>query len=152
MMRRVSRPVRIGLIVVGVVVFLVVSAGVARVLGANSSERSAVVHLVEAQARGDERAVLAGIEHCREQAACRTRVEQTVARLRKPGRVEVLRYDASTRLALGDHVGEARIAWRIGEGLPIVQCARVHRVGGPFSAVKIEILALTAPIDREGSC
>jgi hypothetical protein len=72
-------------------------------------------------------------------------------RLRRPGTVEILAYRPSSRAALTAETGIARVAWRAGAGLPVVQCVRARR-NGPLSRDQVELLAISPPIARTGSC
>ena len=47
-------------------------------------------------------------------------------------------------------VGTGRVAWRAGDGGPVVQCVRVRR-DGPLSGAGVELLAISAPIGNEAS-
>jgi hypothetical protein len=60
-------------------------------------------------------------------------------------------YAPSTRLALTRRTGTGRVAWRAGNGLPVVQCVRVRR-DGPLTGGHVELLSLSAPIDGDASC
>ena len=68
-----------------------------------------------------------------------------------PGRVQILTYAPSTRLALTRRAGTGRVAWRAGDGLPVVQCVRVRR-DGPLTGAAVELLSVSAPIASDGSC
>ena len=61
---------------------------------------------------------------------------------RRPGEVEILTYAPSTRLSLTRRTGSARVAWRAGESLPVVQCVRVRR-DGPLTGGGVELLAIS---------
>jgi hypothetical protein len=74
-----------------------------------------------------------------------------VARLRRPGTVEILRYDPSVQLALTRRTGTGRVAWRAGAALPVVQCVRVRREG-PLTGGDAELLSLSDPVGRRGGC
>jgi hypothetical protein len=74
-----------------------------------------------------------------------------VARLRRPGRVQILNYRPSVQLSLTRKTGSGRVAWRAGHGLPVVQCVRVRREG-PLTGGGLELLALSDPIPLDGSC
>src|SRR3712207_8438433 len=50
-----------------------------------------------------------------------------VRRLRRPGDVEILAFQPSSRLTVTRATASARVAWRAGEGSPVVQCVRVDR-------------------------
>jgi hypothetical protein len=141
----------IGALAFGIFVFLGISLMLARGLSASGAERAQVLDVVRAQARGDAAAVLARLPACAREPACARLTRERVARLRRSGRVEILTYDPSIGLALTNRHGTGRVAWRAGEGLPIVQCVRVVREG-PLSGGGVELLALSDPIGREAGC
>ena len=58
------------LIAVGLVVFLAVSAILARVFSIDGAERSAITALVQAEARGDQSGMIKQLYHCGD-PACR---------------------------------------------------------------------------------
>lgn len=134
-----------------VFVFLGISLLLARGLTGGTRERGQVLELVRAQARGDAGAVLAMLPACRSEPACARTTRDLVAELRAPGEVQLLTYDPSTRLALTRKVGTGRVAWRADGGLPVVQCVRVQREG-PLTGGAVELLSVSAPIARDGSC
>lgn len=135
----------------GVFVFLGLSFLLARGLTGSSTERGKVLDVLEAQARGDAGAVLSMLPACAAEPACRRVTEQRVAELARPGEVEILNYVPSTKLSLTRKTGSGRVAWRAGESLPVVQCVRVRREG-PLTGGGVTLLALSKPIDPEGSC
>ncbi len=141
------------LIVVGFAtfVFLGLSFLLARGLTGSSTERGKVLELLEAQARGDADAVLAMLPACDAEPACRQVTVQRVGELARPGDVEILNYEPSTKLSLTRKTGSGRVAWRAGESLPVVQCVRVRREG-PLTGGGVALLALSKPIDPEGAC
>lgn len=132
-------------------VFLGLSGLLARALTGSGSERSQVLELVRAQARGDAAAVLDKLPACREQPACVTLMRDRTAELRRDGEVEVLTYDPSVRVALTNRTGVGRVAWRAGSSGPVVQCVRVRREG-PLTGAGVELIAISAPIGNEESC
>jgi hypothetical protein len=138
---------------IGFVVFLFlgVSALLARGLTGAGAERSQVLDLVEAQARGDADAVLAALPACRAEPACAQVTRERVAELRRSGRVEILTYAPSVRIALTRRTGSGRVAWRAGRSAPVVQCVRVRREG-PLTGAGVELLAISAPIGGEEAC
>ena len=138
-------------LVFGLFVFLGISFLLARGLTASSTERGRVLELLEAQARGDAGAVLDELPACRAQPACASMSRATTEELRRPGEVEILTYAPSTRLSLTRRTGSARVAWRAGESLPVVQCVRVRR-DGPLTGGGVELLAISAPIGLEAPC
>jgi hypothetical protein len=135
----------------GVFVFVGLSLLLARGLTGGGTERADVLELVRAQARGDAAAVLDRLPACRREPACAQATRDRVAELRRPGAVQVLAYTPSARLALTRKTGTARVAWRAGEGLPVVQCVRVRR-DGPLTGGDVELLSISAPIDGDASC
>ena len=148
-MRRSQLYILIGF---GTFVFLGISLMLARALSATGTERAKVEDIAEAQARGDAQAVLRRTPACAREPACVAATDAFVAKLKRPGDVEILQYRPSIQLPLTDAVGTGRVAWRAGmNGLPVVQCVRVRR-DGPLSGANVELLAISAPIGRESSC
>jgi hypothetical protein len=142
------------LILVGfaVFVFLGISLMLARALSATGTERTRVVEIVEAQARGDVKAVLRRTPSCAREPACVAATQAFVAKLRRPGDVAILQYRPSVQMPLTRAVGTGRVAWRAGaHGFPVVQCVRVRR-DGPLTGAEVDILSISAPIGREASC
>jgi hypothetical protein len=138
-------------VVFGLFIFLGISFLLARGLTGSSTERGRVLELIEAQARGDADAVLADLPACRAEPACAQVTRERVERLRRRGRVEILNYRPSVQLSLTRKSGSGRVAWRVDDGLPIVQCVRVRREG-PLTGGGLELLALSDPIPRDGTC
>ena len=77
-------------VVFGVFVFAGISLLLARGLTGAGTERAEVLDVVRAQARGDAAAVLARLPACRREPACAQATRDRVARLRRPGAVQVL--------------------------------------------------------------
>jgi hypothetical protein len=140
------------LIALGLVLFLIVSALLARVFSADGAERSAVTGLVQAEARGDQAGMVGRIDGCRDSASCRGRVAQDVAALKRAGRVSILQLETSAGFSLTSTIGTARVAWDVGSSLPIVQCVRVRRAGDALSGLRIELLAISRRIKTDGDC
>ncbi|HEX5145850.1 MAG TPA: hypothetical protein VFV85_02415 [Conexibacter sp.] len=149
-MRR--RPARILLLALGVVVFVAISSGLARVLSANGAEQSAIVALVDAQARGDAGRMVAQIEGCARQPTCVATARANAARLRATGRVELVRLDASTSFSLGGTTGVARVVWKTPSHLTVVQCVTVRRGGNVVKGLSVDLLRLSRPIGHQSSC
>lgn len=141
------------LILIAFAVFVVLGVGLllARALSATGSERARVLAIVQAQARGDARRVLALSPACAAQPACAANTREFVARLKRPGAVEILQYRPSTNVTLVVTIGTGRVAWRAGTSLPIVQCVRVQRKG-PLTRDSVAVLSISAPIGNEASC
>lgn len=145
------RPAVITAIAFGVVVFLTISLLLARGLSGAGVERARTLEVLEAQARGDADGVLRRLAACRAVPACVTVTRERVARLKRRGDVEILSFEPSARLTVTQQTASARVAWRAGTGAPVVQCVRVRR-DGALAGAKVELLAVSAPIDRQGNC
>jgi hypothetical protein len=148
----VSRRLKIGLLVAGVLVFLVVSAGLARVLTAGDAERAQINLVVTAEARGDAAAVIRAIDGCAARPACVARARANAAALRRPGRPKLLRLDPTTRIVIGDARGTTRVAWNPGKGFPIVQCFYIHRTGNVISGMGVSVTGVSLRIRSVGLC
>jgi hypothetical protein len=135
----------------GLFVFLGISFLLARGLSGSSTERGMVLDVLEAQAAGDADAVLRQLPACREEPACARATRSLVKRLERSGAVQILNYRPSTRLSLTRQTGTGRVAWRAGDGLPVVQCVRVRREG-PLTGGAVKLLSLSAPRDLESAC
>ncbi len=146
------RPLRILLTALGVVVFLLISAALARVLNANGAERSAITALITAQGHGDAAGVIARLEGCAAQPACRASAQLNARRLRSPGTLQLVRLDASTSFSFGGSDGVARVVWTAPTRTTVVQCVHVHRGGNVLHGLSIELRSLSRPIAREDSC
>jgi hypothetical protein len=136
-----------------VIVFLVLSALLARVLSANSAEQSAITSLVKDQARGDANAVIADIAGCRISPACRARATYNTATLRHPGAVSIIQIQPSTSFSIAGTLGTARVAWNVtGRPHPIVQCVRVRRTGNAISGLRVHLLIVSRRITSDKPC
>lgn len=150
--RALRRPHIVALIVLGVAVFFVISALLARVLSVDGAERSAITSLVQAQARGDAPAMIGLIQGCRGSAACRQRAALNARELARTGHVEILSLNPSAGFSLSSTLGTARVAWRAGSHLPVTQCVRVRRAGNALSGLHVELLEISARIKTDGDC
>ena len=149
-MARLSRPLRLLLAVLGVLVFLALCLALARVFTAGTG-RTVAVDIVRAQVRGDRRDVLRRLDGC-DRAACRAEALRSLARLRRPGAFQVLNVDSALRVGLGGSHGPVRVAWRVDSRLPIVQCVQVRRTGSVLTGFQLRVERLPAPINRESNC
>jgi hypothetical protein len=140
------------LIALGVVAFLFVSALLTRALSVGSAEQAAITSLVQAEARGDAAAIVAKIRSCGASPSCRARAAANAQALQHAGFVTLIKLDQSAGFALGSTVGTARVAWRIGNGLPIVQCVRVRRAGNVLSGLRVELLEISRRIPSDHAC
>ena len=131
--------------------FLGIALLLARGLSGSGAERSAVLDVLRAQARGDAEAALARLPACRREPACALTTRERVVELRREGDVEILNYRPSVTLALTRRTGTGRVAWRAGTGRPVVQCVRVRREG-PLTGGAVELLSISPPIGGEDGC
>jgi hypothetical protein len=134
------------LIAAGLVVFLAVSAMLARVWSAQGAESAAIITLVKDEAHGDQAGVIAQITGCRGDAVCRARAAVNVAALRRPGAVLIITLQPSTGFSLVGSTGIARVAWLVGSSLPIVQCVLVRRAGNAISGLRVRLLRVSLRI------
>jgi hypothetical protein len=139
-------------IVVAVVLFLVISALLARVFSANSAEQSAITSLVQSEAKGDVNAILDEILGCRTDPSCRQRAAVNAAALKRGGTVAIIQLQPSTSFSLGGTEGTARVAWDVGSSLPIVQCVKVRRAGNPISGLRVQLLQVSRRIQSDAAC
>lgn len=145
------RPQVLLLIAFGVFVFIGISALMARALSATGTERAKALDVARAEARGDVGAVLRMTPACAKDAACNAATRAFAGKLKRPGEVQVLQYQPSVEMALADEIGSGRLAWRAGNGLPVVQCIRVKR-SNPLGGGGVELLAVSKPIGNQAAC
>ncbi len=132
--------------------FLVISALLARVLSANSAEQSAITTLVKDEARGNADAVIGDITGCRTSSACRARASYNATALKHVGAVSIIQLQPSTSFSIAGTHGTARVAWNVGDSLPIVQCVRVRRTGNAISGLRIQLLEVSRRIKSDTAC
>ena len=149
--RRPRRPAVVTAIAVLLVGFLAASVVLARGLSGAAVERERVLGLLRAQAAGDVQTVLSALPRCRREPACAELVSRRTAALARPGDVQILAYTPSVRLTPTLHTGVARVAWRAGQGRPVVQCVTSRRAG-LLSGNTVELLSIFAPIPSTASC
>lgn len=147
-----GRPARILLVVLGLLVFVAISLGLARVLSANGAEQDAILSLLRAQARGDAPAMIGQIEGCAQRPSCVADARASAARLEASGKVVLVRLDASTSFSFGGHDGVARVVWKTPSRTTIVQCVDVHRGGDVLSGLTVDLRALSRPIGHQAAC
>jgi hypothetical protein len=140
------------LIVAGVLVFLVISAVLARVFSIDGAERSAITSLIASQARGDRSGMASQMYRCSARPACLARVAEDARALRHPGAVSIIQIQPSAGFSLTGTLGVARVAWQAGGSLPIVQCLRVRRAGNAVSGLRVELLELSRRIASDADC
>jgi hypothetical protein len=139
-------------IVVAILLFLVISALLARVFSANSAEQSAITSLVQSEANGNVSAVIDDIVGCRSDPSCRRRAAVNATALKRPGTLSIIQLQPSTSFSLGGTEGTARVAWEAGSSLPIVQCVKVHRAGNPISGLRVDLLEVSVRIHTNADC
>ena len=147
-----SRLLRNSLIALGVVVFLIISAFLARYLSTDNAERDQDLSLLQAEASGNAASVIARIRGCGASPSCVALERANVARLRRPGAVKILNLQSATANAPVTTTGETRIAWTVIGRLPVVQCILVRRTGTALSGLSVTLLGLSAPIDNSADC
>jgi hypothetical protein len=141
------------LIAVGGLLFLGVSALLARVFSADNAEQTAITALIQAEARGDAPAMAARLRGCLPSRGCRARVDQLSSSLRRAGRVSILQLQPSAGFSLTGTAGSARVAWNTATStLPIVQCVRVRRDGDVLSGLTIQLLEISPRIRSDADC
>ena len=143
---------RAAAIAAALLVFLAVSALLARFLSTENAERSAESGLLQAQARGDANGMLARLHGCPERAACVAAVRANASRLRRPGAVKILSLKSATAYSLSGARGKTRLAWTVIGRLPVVQCVEVRRTGSFLSGITVTLLSISAPIAGEADC
>jgi hypothetical protein len=140
------------LIGLGIAVFLVLSALLARALSVGGAEDSAITNLVRAEARGDTAQVVSAITGCRNDPACRARAAKNTAALKRPGNVSIIQVQNSAGFSLTSTEGTARVAWLVGSSLPIVQCVRVRHAGNVLEGFTIKLQVVSRRIKSDTGC
>jgi hypothetical protein len=145
---------RIVLIALAVLLFLLASGVLARFLSVENRERDADLALIEAEAKGSVKGMLAKLSGCRGRPSCLATVEQNARnpRLLRPGAVKILSIKSSTAYSLTGATGKTRLAWTVIGKLPVVQCVEVRRTGNFLTGISVTLLSLSAPIPNEADC
>ena len=146
------RPYMITLIGAAVVVFLVISALLARAFSVSGAEDAALTDLVTAEAHATPAAVARLIDRCSSQPACTARAAANVAALHRPGTISVIQIQESSGFSLGSTEGTARIAWLTGKSLPQVQCVVVRHSGNVVSGFHVHLLKVSPRIASNADC
>jgi hypothetical protein len=148
----VSRAGRIALGLAVLAAFVVVSLLGARMLTVGNAERAAAYRIVRAEAAGDQAAVLGGVRGCSTDTACVERVRRTIARVQHPGAAKLLRFDGPGGIAVTGRSGPARVAWKVGTALPVVQCLRLRTTGNPLGGYTVRVTGLDEPTALDEPC
>ncbi|HEY1449772.1 MAG TPA: hypothetical protein VGF47_02380 [Solirubrobacteraceae bacterium] len=145
---------RVLLIALGVIVFLVISALIARFLTSDNLEREDDVALIEAEAKGDAQSMIDKLSGCRENPSCVAlqRKNASDPRLHRAGTVKILQLTSATANSPTGATGKTRLAWTVLGRPPIVQCIDVRRTGNALTGVNVELLSLSGPINNEADC
>jgi hypothetical protein len=142
----------VSLIAAAVIVFLVLSALLARALSVGGAEDSAITDLVRAEARGDAGGVARLIDGCRGVATCRVRAATNAHALERAGMVSIIQILPSAGFSLSSTEGTARVAWLVGPSLPRVQCVRVRRSGNVLQGFTVHLLRVSVRIKSNRAC
>jgi hypothetical protein len=142
------------LIALGVIVFLAISALIARFLTSDNLEREKDVALIEAEARGEAASMISKLSRCRENPSCVALQRENASdpRLHRTGAVKILTLTSATANSPTGATGKTRIAWTVLGQLPVVQCIDVRRTGNALSGVEVKLLSLSRPINNEADC
>jgi hypothetical protein len=132
-------------IAAAVIVFLAISFDLASWLTLENAERSDIISLLTAEARGDRSAMAADLHDCT--FRCMADVRFDASHLRRGGAVEILADQSQTAYALTSATGFTRIAWKTSKAaLPVVQCVVVSRSGNVVSGLTVRLLRVSRPL------
>jgi hypothetical protein len=150
--RRPRRAVRMALIAAGALLFLAISGVLARYFSVENVERDHEWALMQAEARGDVRGMLAELSGCGTSPSCVALVRADAAALRRPGAVEILSTQSSTDHSLGGSLGETRVAWKVEGRYPVVQCVLVRRSGNILTGISVSLLRIGPRVGSTSDC
>jgi hypothetical protein len=136
------------------VLFLAVSAWLARFLTTDNLEREKDVALIAAEAKGDAAGIVSRLEGCGRNPSCVATAKQNASdpRLRRAGSVKILSLTSATANSPTGATGKTRLAWTVLGHLPVVQCIDVRRTGNALTGVDVKLLSLSRPINNEADC
>lgn len=145
---------RRAVIAVAVVLFLAFSVELARYLTASGNERTEVLRLLDAEARGDVAGVVGLLDGCEDSPACTKLVARQVPRLRHAGDAKILLLESKTAYKLKSSTGVTRVAWATLDpaGPTRVQCVTVHKKWSFVGGASTSLRSISAPIGLEESC
>jgi hypothetical protein len=143
---------RLVLILLGVVLFLLISGVLARFLSTENVERDADEALIQAEASGNPERVMSLLPGCRQSSSCTSLARANASKLRRPGAVKILTLTSPTAYSLTGAQGKTRLAWTVIGDLPVVQCVQVKRSGNFLTGISVNLLAISAPINNEADC
>ncbi len=137
---------------IGLVVFVAISALLARYLSTENAERADVLGLLQAEAAGDADAMIARLSSCAQHVGCVAQARHNAVALRRPGSVKILTLSSQTAYTVTSASGTTRVAWTVIGRLPTVQCVGVRRTGNFITGLSVTLTALSAPIPGEADC
>jgi hypothetical protein len=145
---------RVALIALAVLVFLAISALIARFFTPDNLEREKDLALIRAETRGDAAAIIRQIDGCAKRPACVALARRNASdpRLRRAGNVKILSLSSQTANSPTGATGTTRLAWTVIGQPPVVQCIDVRRTGNAITGVHVKLLGLSAPIPGEARC
>jgi hypothetical protein len=146
------RPYVIASIGLAVVLFLVISALLARAFSVADAEDAAITDLVKAEASGDTADVISLISGCHTTPACRAQAATLTATLHHPGAVSIAEINPSSSFSVTSTLGTARVAWLAGSSLPRTQCVRVRHAGNVLTGFTVELLTVSRRIVTDAEC
>jgi hypothetical protein len=150
MSRLLRRPRWLLLIAIGTVLFLAISAILARFFQLDNVERDAELSVLMAETRGDAASMHAQLHDCI--YGCPADVRVDARTLKRPGQVLILAWNSQTSGTLTTKEGWTRVAWKAGDRLPVVQCFRVQRKGNVISGLTVTLLRVSRPIPTTADC
>lgn len=134
------------------VLFLAISALLARFLSLPNVERDDLVSLLQAQADGDAPAMLSQLSGCSASPTCTEQVRANAAKLKRHGEVKILTLTSPTAYSLTSATGTTRVAWTVLGKLPVVQCVKVRRTGNALTGFTLALLSIGPQIEGEADC
>jgi hypothetical protein len=150
--RRPRRRRALALLGLGLLLFITISAILARWLSVENIERDDVLGVLQAQAAGNAPRALALLHGCAQAAPCARLVRAEATVLRRPGQVKILDLVSPTGYTLTGATGRTRVAWDVPGRLPVVQCVTVRRSGNIVTGISVTLLALSRPIPNTADC
>jgi hypothetical protein len=135
-------------------VVLAISVVLARFLTVENAERNVEAALVQAEAKGSLPGMLDVLSGCRQSPSClaKAKANASNASLHRAGAVKILQVQSKTAYSLFGATGKTRLAWTVLGTPPVVQCVEVRRTGNFLSGIHVQLIEVSAPIDKEGRC
>jgi hypothetical protein len=148
----VARWLRFLVVILLAALFIAVTVLLARAFTVDGAERTAIEGLLAAEAGGDATGMQGQILGCAQSPECRARVQADAAALERPGKLVILELNPSAGFSLGSTTGTARVVWRAGTALPIVQCVLVRRAGNVIKGLHVQLLKISRRINTSSDC